>query len=250
MAKSKFVGDKHEGEMLTEQFREQLGNKKLAKGASLGSLVRQKMRELSEDRSGEYVDAVGSHFKMSAEGDGYTISYGGGKKAVNVTREQGCKLAGSCRKLESERKELAKSSADILKIANQVESSGAGFFQRAGKDMRIYFRGSNAIENARRVANAIGEQSGRPTADPMSGNTVITVRDAYESKLSAGERKELADSRKDVMMREFLKNELRQYGLTLSEQKHIYDQMADGVEIMSKAQVTKTIEEHIDLLGI
>lgn len=81
---------------------------------NLGQLVRSKMKELNSDKSGEYIDNRGNHFKMSAEGDGYSISYGGGK-SVGVTREQGCKLASNCRKLESERKELASDKARFLR---------------------------------------------------------------------------------------------------------------------------------------
>jgi hypothetical protein len=73
---------------------------------NLGQLVRSKMKELNADKSGEYIDNRGNHFKMSADGEGYAISYGGGK-SVEVTREQGCKLVSNCRKLnEGERKEL------------------------------------------------------------------------------------------------------------------------------------------------
>ena len=41
----------------------------------------------------------------------------------------------------------AKSTADILKIANQVEKSGAGFFDRVGKDMNIWVRGSHGNDH-------------------------------------------------------------------------------------------------------
>lgn len=74
---------------------------------NLGQLVRQKMKELKDDKSGEYIDKMGRHFELSAEGDGYTVKYGGGK-TLAVASEQACKLTAHCRKLESaERKELA-----------------------------------------------------------------------------------------------------------------------------------------------
>lgn len=67
---------------------------------SLGKLVREKMKLQKSDFSGEYIDHVGKHFTMSASNDGYTVSYGGEKKReISITKDQGIKLAGACRKL-------------------------------------------------------------------------------------------------------------------------------------------------------
>ena len=238
---------------------------------NLGKLVREKMKEMSTDLSGEYVDNHGKHFAMKLSGDGYTISYGGeAKREVNVTKSQGLHLTAHCKRMgaDSDKKELSekklaawssngghskvsgrgdaqgsvhaeggtfywtvmgvdgkivaegeasseaqaksavenkmrsnallsgksqvkrlagKSTQEILGIANQVESAGAGWFQRAGKDMNILFRGNSAMENARRVSSAIGSQASSPKFDAMSGQVIVTVKNAYESKLSIGE---------------------------------------------------------------
>ena len=68
---------------------------------NIGKLVREKMKLHRTDCSGEYVDNTGKHFTMKVAGEGYTVSYGGEKmREVDISKEQGLKLAGNCRKLE------------------------------------------------------------------------------------------------------------------------------------------------------
>ena len=158
---------------------------------NLGKLVRAKMKELKADLSGDYIDGQGKHYVLKLNGDGYTVSYGGAQREISATKEQASKLVAHSKKMKADesedkkelsKKRLAKSTADILKIANQVESSGAGNFDRVGKDMNIWFRGDGptANENARRVASAIGSQAGSPINDRISGKVVLKVKNVYQ----------------------------------------------------------------------
>ena len=73
---------------------------------NIGKLVRQKMKELSADCSGEYLDNAGKHFSLAVCDSGYTVSYGGEKKKeISISKEQGHKLASASRKLEAEKTE-------------------------------------------------------------------------------------------------------------------------------------------------
>lgn len=95
---------------------------------NIGKLVREKMKLHRTDCSGEYVDNTGKHFTMKLAGEGYTVSYGGEKmREVDISKEQGLKLAGNCRKLElvEGEKRLAKTlEGDEIKPGDKVTAAG------------------------------------------------------------------------------------------------------------------------------
>ena len=47
----------------------------------------------------------------------------------------------------------------------------------------------------------------------------------------------------------FFLKELSQYDLSKEKYDYIYNQMFDGAEIMTKKEITKCIEEHIEMMG-
>jgi hypothetical protein len=78
----------------------------------------------------------------------------------------------------------SKSKVDPLKIANAVEQSGAGFFNRVGNDMIIYVREAHGNDhnqwgNARKIQDSLGSRAGEIVPDPQSGHLYIKVKDVY-----------------------------------------------------------------------
>lgn len=72
----------------------------------------------------------------------------------------------------------------ILKIVNQFESEGKGFFSRVDKDMFIYIRGAhgndpNQWTNARTLQDSLGVFGRDIQPDPQSSHLVMHLKNIY-----------------------------------------------------------------------